>query len=90
MKKIKKYITVPEGTDFRTIAKKMSVHGHKMNHATARNLMLSAMETFIKTLGSELGAEMYQEKLINLMKNQEFHNTLSEVLYLIGKEYQKD
>ena len=31
------------GMDYRTIAEKMSDEGHRMNHATARNVFLRAM-----------------------------------------------
>lgn len=90
MKTKKKYITITDGTDFRTIAKKMTIqYGHKMNHATARNLLLSALENFLKNLGNELGVKIDEEKLDILMKNQDFHNNLSECLYLIGKEHEK-
>ena len=42
------YATVKEfdgGADYRAIAQKMSDHGFKMNHATARNVFLSALRT---------------------------------------------
>lgn len=32
------------GMDYRTIAEKMTGDGHKMNHATARNIFLRAMK----------------------------------------------
>ena len=40
------YATVKQdhgGMDYRTIAEKMTESGHKMNHATARNVFLKAM-----------------------------------------------
>jgi len=40
------YATVKQdhgGMDYRTIAEKMTDSGHKMNHATARNVFLKAM-----------------------------------------------
>jgi len=33
-----------DGMDYRTIANKMTAEGHKMNHATARNVFLRAMK----------------------------------------------
>ena len=41
------YATVKQdhgGMDYRTIAEKMTDSGHKMNHATARNVFLKAMK----------------------------------------------
>ena len=35
--------TFSGGNDYRTIAEKMTKNGQKMNHATARNIFLSAM-----------------------------------------------
>ena len=32
------------GLDYRSIAEKMTTEGHKMNHATARNIFLRAMK----------------------------------------------
>ena len=38
------YATSDEGMGYREIAEKCSADGHKMNHATARNYFLRAME----------------------------------------------
>ena len=44
--------------DYRTIAKKMTSRGDKMNHATARNVFLRAMTKFAKPIH-----EMYEDEL---------------------------
>ena len=38
------------GMDYRVIAEKMSEEGYKMNHATARNVFLSAMQKIARPL----------------------------------------
>ena len=43
--------------DYRTIAKKMTDSGDKMNHATARNVFLRAMAKFAKPIN-----EMYESQ----------------------------
>jgi hypothetical protein len=52
------YATVTDtdgGMDYRTIAQKMTDDGHKMNHATARNIFLRAMKKLAEPL-----CEMYE------------------------------
>jgi len=38
------YATTKDGLDYRRISEKLAEDGYKMNHATARNVFLSAME----------------------------------------------
>jgi len=38
------------GMDYRRIAEKMTEDGHKMNHATARNVFLKAMKKFAEPI----------------------------------------
>ena len=44
------YATVDSGLGYREIAEKMTDHGDKMNHSTARNVFLSAMSKFVTEL----------------------------------------
>jgi len=44
------------GMDYRVIAEKMTADGYKMNHATARNVFLRAMQKIARPL-----CEMYGE-----------------------------
>jgi hypothetical protein len=85
-KKIKKprvYVTVHDGgQDFRTIAKKMStIHGFHMNHATARNIFIEAMTSLLKRTTTLLGTELTEKQIELLLKKQEVHESLSELLY---------
>ena len=55
------YATVGDefgGMDYRTIAEKMTENGHKMNHATARNVFLRAMKKLAASV-----CDMYENPL---------------------------
>lgn len=83
--KDKKYVTLREGTDFRHIAKVMSAKGYKMNHATARNQLMQAIETLLNYTASDLGLTLSKDELTELAKSQEVHDALQDVLYLANK-----
>jgi hypothetical protein len=90
MTKEKKYITLEEGVDFRTIAKIMTANGFRMNHATARNQLIVAMEKLLTNIASEIQgkqkAEMINLDLDGLLKDANIHEYLSDILYLAHKE----
>ena len=77
---INKYITITEGEDYRTIASKMTKLGHKMNHATARNILLSGMKKFLKNISEELGHPIDEGEAINLIMRQDVHEMIGDVL----------
>jgi len=79
---LKKYITLGEGMDFRQIAKVMSNKNYKMNHATARNQLLYAVEELLTSAISDLGLSVSPEQIKELAKSQEVHEALQDVLYL--------
>ena len=82
IKKERKYVTVKSGLDFRNIAKKMStIHGFHMNHATARNIFMEAMTSLLKRTSSLLGNELSEKQVEQLLKNQDVHECLSELLF---------
>jgi len=80
-KKEKKYVTVQEGTDFRTIAKIMTEKGYKMNHATARNVLISAIKKLLTHSAEEVGTKLSTEQMNALVKDQGLHSALADVLY---------
>jgi len=77
----KQYVTLDEGVDFRTIAKIMSEHGYDMNHATARNILLSAIKNIMVYAADRIGIEMTEENIERLLKDQETHSALADVLF---------
>lgn len=84
--KQKKYVTVEEGTDFRTIAKIMTDNGYKMNHATARNVLISAIKKLLNYSAERVGVKISDSEMKRLIKDQSVHTALADVLYLAKKE----
>lgn len=91
-KENKKYITIEGGLDFRKISKALSDNGFQMNHATARNQLISAMEKLLEGLVEEVvkdGTHNDEDVLknsksktlvSNLLKTQDIHRTLGDLL----------
>lgn len=85
----KRYITLEDGMDFRTIAKKMTAAGFKMNHATARNVLMSALNNFIGSVTTDLCEGMAKPVGVSLeeaMKEQMVHEALSDLLWLANEK----
>jgi hypothetical protein len=79
----KKYITLGgEGCDFRKMAKIMTDAGFKMNHATARNQLIMAVDSLLMKISSTLNANITSDEIEKLRNNQEIHNNLADVLFL--------
>jgi len=86
-----KYVTLSEGNDFRSIAKIMTDAGLVMNHATARNKLMSAMEKLFGHVALEIGGSKNKNEDVKfnievLLKDQSVHEYLSEILYLAHNE----
>ena len=68
------------GMDYRTIAEKMSEQGHKMNHATARNIFLRAMKKLAEPLCELYEVENDSKRLDELSRNPSFQSSMIEVV----------
>lgn len=91
--KEKKYITLEEGLDFRSIAKVMTQHGFRMNHATARNQLIVAMEKLLQNIAGEIQGKQKDTvapNLESLLKDANIHEYLSDILYLAHKEQENE
>lgn len=84
--KMKKYVTIEEGVDFRTIAKIMTERGYKMNHATARNVLISAIRRIMSHAADQVGTHIPENYLEELVKDQDIHMALADVLLRAHKE----
>lgn len=88
----KKYITLEEGLDFRTIAKVMTKNGYVMNHATARNQLIMAMEKLLGHIATEVSGATAQkgsppnQNLQELLKDPNIHEYLSDILFAAHKQ----
>tara|TARA_R110001592_G_scaffold361584_3_gene672632 strand:+ start:11135 stop:11410 length:276 start_codon:yes stop_codon:yes gene_type:complete len=81
------YATVTNrGLGYREIAEKMTEDGDKMNHATARNHFLRAMEKIAKPMVGFIGSELtpkdlavdpgFQDALIDIISSGRYKNAL--------------
>lgn len=81
-----KYITLDEGIDFRKIAKIMTDAGYTMNHATARNVLFVSLKNLFTNISNELGIKLTEEKIEEMLKSQQLHDALSDVLHRVHYE----
>lgn len=72
------------GADYRTIADKMSSQGFKMNHATARNVFLSALRKIAKPVHRIHGRDEGYEDLQKTAKDPRFQSGVAEILQSIS------
>lgn len=86
----KKYITLDSGVDFRGIARIMSDNNFQMNHATARNQVIQAMNNLLIDVGKTLGVELSPERLDVLLKKQDIHDSLVDVLWAAHNELKQE
>ena len=77
----KLYITLCDGIDYRRISKIMSTAGFQMNHATARNVLMSAMSNFLTQIGNEMGIALSIDKIEEILKDQEIHDAFTDILF---------
>ena len=82
------YATVtafPDGSDYRAIADQMTSSGHKMNHATARNVFLSALRKIAKPVHRLHGLSEGQDDLQITAKDPRFQSGVAEILETINR-----
>ena len=72
------------GEDYRTIANKMSSEGHKMNHATARNVFLSALRKIAKPVHKMNDLSISEDALQKTAKDPRFQSGVAEILNSIN------
>ena len=77
----RKYIVIDESIDFRSIAKIMTKNGFKMNHATARNVLIAAIKKLMTYSADQIGVKMTPETMARMVKDQNLHSALADVLY---------
>ena len=89
--KIKKYVTLNEdGMDFRTMAEIMTSKGYKMNHATARNHLILAIKNLVGNMSTSLNVSISAKDIDVMIKSQDVHEQLSDVLYKAYEELRKE
>lgn len=84
----KKYVTLEDGVDFRTIARVMTSNGYKMNHATARNQLIQALQNLLMEVAQQVkGPKLKGVEIERLLKDQSIHAHLGDILYAAHKGY---
>jgi hypothetical protein len=79
------YATVNElgGLDYRSIAEHMTDDGHKMNHATARNVFVKGMSKIAREVCILHGQECTPQNLKAVAINPVFQNAIAEMMVTI-------
>ena len=67
------------GDDYRSIAEKMTKDGYKMNHATARNVFLSALQKIAKPVHNIHNIPTTGDKLLKTAKDPRFQIGVAEI-----------
>ena len=77
------YATVKDlgGMDYRSISIHMTESGHKMNHATARNIFLRAMSKVARCMCELNGSELSREQLKSLAIDPVFQSAVCEIIF---------
>lgn len=87
-KKVNSYVTLEDGTDFRKIAQIMTDAGYRMNHATARNVLMSSLGNLIRHISEEIGSTLSDDQVCQILKDQEVHEALSDILTVAHSQLQ--
>jgi len=74
------YATVKDGLDYRTISEIMTERGHKMNHATARNVLLSAMRTIATDIVKSQDIDINTVEIDDIAKSPLFQSGVADVI----------
>jgi alkyl sulfatase BDS1-like metallo-beta-lactamase superfamily hydrolase len=77
------------GEDYRTIAEKMTTAGYKMNHATARNVFITAMKKLAKPVHQINGLSTSDDILHRTAKDPRFQAGVAEILNSINARKNK-
>ncbi len=74
-------VTSIEGAkDYRTIAEHMTETGHKMNHATARNVFLRAMKKIAEPLHTMYDMPIDEASIMRTAKDPRFQESVFEIV----------
>ena len=74
------------GLDYRTIAEKMTTCGDKMNHATARNIFLRAMEKFATSVYDLYDVPIDNKVIFKTVRDPRFQESMIELVTDIYEE----
>lgn len=67
------------GMDYRAIAEEMTRRGHKMGHATVRNIILRVMERFVKAIMFHMEIEKKDFDVHQIAKDPRFQGAIADL-----------
>ena len=78
----KKYVTTSKfkGLGYYDIAAKMNNNGVKMNHSTARNIVLRGFCKIVKNISESYGEKYSAEKIKEIAKSPEFQESIITIM----------
>jgi hypothetical protein len=85
-----KYVTLEQGIDFRRIAQIMTDAGYQMNHATARNVLMMSLSHLVRHISGEIGAEVTEDQVKNILRDQKVHEALSDILFEANRQLEEE
>ena len=74
------YATVADGLDYRAISEIMTENGFKMNHATARNVLLGAMRSLAVDVLISRGESPDPVKADKIARMPQFQSGIADML----------
>lgn len=76
------YATVvqDDGCNYRTISEQMTAQGFRMNHSSARNYVLRAMDKFASKLATAHGMRPTENLRDQMMRSPSFQSAVRELL----------
>ena len=86
----KKYVTTNnyEGMGYNDIAKLMSDRGDKMNHSTARNIVIRSFSKIVKNISKRYDKKYSAEQIKEIAKSPQFQNSIVEIMK--GYKHEKE
>jgi len=87
----KKYVTTNnyEGMGYYDIAKVMTENGHKMNHSTARNIVIRSFSKIVKNISHKYNKKYTEEQIKSIAKSPQFQNSIVEIMKGYNSEEEK-
>lgn len=78
----KKYVTTNKfkGMGYYDIAAHMTDSGEKMNHSTARNIVLRGFSKIVKNITESYGENYSAEKIKEIAKSPEFQDSIITIM----------
>jgi hypothetical protein len=78
----KKYVTTNnyEGMGYYDIAKVMTDSGDKMNHSTARNIVIRSFSKIVKNISQKYEKKYSDEQIKEIAKSPQFQNSIVEIM----------